>query len=280
MISLSGSSRFDSLKARLIEFDIPFERVDAIDGFRIDEKELSTFYDQGRALRKIGRPMSRGEIGNVLSHRKVWRTIIERNLSAALVLEDDAIINYDFRSFWRSAHQIPEHIGFLSLYTQSGRVFQRPTAVLDEFRLHKAAIGLPNTVAYVISSSYAQMLINRSTRVEHPTDWPLSYLDREQYLALPMPVSHSYDNSIIEPDRSTAIKQQRKPIKTLWPSWIPLWFRAIAYVTCIVYLLRPDRYGGFAEYFKQQVALPLRLALRDTVTVNELKRGRGKMPSE
>ena len=83
VIVMPSSSRFDPLKKRLIEFNIPFEKVDAIDGRRIDEKELAKLYDEDRALKNIGRPMTRGEIGNTLSHRKVWRSIIERNLSAA-----------------------------------------------------------------------------------------------------------------------------------------------------------------------------------------------------
>jgi glycosyl transferase family 25 len=271
VISLPGSSRFASLEGRLIEFDIPFERIDAIDGSRIGDKELPKLYDQERVLTNIGRPMTRGEIGNALSHRKVWRTIIEHKLLAALVLEEDAIIDQTFCSFLRTIQEIPSKVGFLSLYTQGGRVFQRPSAVLGGVRLYRAAIGLPNTVAYVITSTYAQMLINRGTRVDHPTDWPMSYLDREQYLAFPMPVSHNYDKSVIEADRSTMIRQQRKPIKTLWPSWIPLWLRAIADVTCVVYLLRPDRYPGFVSYFKIQVALRLRLALQETIAVDQLE---------
>jgi len=270
VISLPGTSRFDALERRLIDFNISFEKIDAIDGYQICDKKLSELYDEERALRNIGRPMTRGEIGNALSHRKVWQTIIERNMSTALVLEEDAILDQAFYLFLRTARSIPAKIGYLSLYTQGGRVFRRPSAQLGDFRLHRAAVGLPNTVAYVITSTYARMLINRETRVGHPTDWPMSFLDREQYLAFPMPVSHNYHKSVINPDRSTAV-EQRGEHKTIWPSWIPPWLRAIVYVTGIAYLVRPNRYAGFIEYFKIQVALRLRLALRDTVAVDQLE---------
>ena len=270
VISLPGSPRFDLLKERLIKFNITFEKIDAIDGRRLNEKDLRRLYDEDRALKKIGRPMTRGEIGNALSHREVWQIIIDRDLPAALVLEEDAIIDRAFCCFVQILNEIPKKIGFLSLYTQGGRVVRRPSAALGEFTLHRAVVGLPNTVAYLITTNYARMLLNRGTRIENPTDWPMSYLDREQYLAVPMPVSHSYNKSVINPDRSTMVRQ-RTPLKTLWPSWIPAWLRTTAYITCIVYLFRPDRYDGFAEYLKCQVALRIRLALWDTVAVARLE---------
>jgi len=274
VISLPDSSRFDPLKKRLIEFNIPFEKIEAIDGQAIDENELPKLYDERRALKTIGRPMTRGEIGNALSHRKVWRIIIERNLAAALVLEEDAIIDRAFCSFLRTLKEIPTKIGFLSLYTQDGRVFRRARVQISEFGLHRAAVGLPNTVAYIIRANYARMLLDRGTRVENPTDWPLSHLEREQYLVFPMPVTHHYDESVIDHERTTMIQEKRKPIKTIWPSWIPAWLRATAYVTCVVYLLRPDRYDGFVDYFRRQIALRLRLAMYDTVAVAQLGCGR------
>jgi glycosyl transferase family 25 len=273
VISLPGSSRLDPLKKRLVEFDIPFEKIEAIDGRGIDEKELSRLYDEDRALKKIDRPMSRGEIGNALSHRKVWRIIIDRNLAAALVLEEDAVIDKAFCSFLLTVPEIPKHIGFVSLYTASGGlVYRRASASLGEFKLHRAAVGLAGTVAYVINAKYARMLLDRKSRVETPTDWPAGgFVEREQHLAFPMPVSHHYDESVIESERATTVQKRRKPLKTIWPSWIPAWLRAAAYMTCVVYLLRPDRYDGFVDYFRRQIALRVRLAVCDTVTVARLK---------
>jgi len=275
VISLPGSSRFDRLKKRLIEFNIPFEKIEAIDGRAINEKELPKLYDENRALKKIGRPMTPGEIGCALSHRRVWRIIIERNLAAALVLEEDAIIDGAFCSLLEAAVEIPKRIGFLSLYTDNGRVFRQASAQIGEFRLHRAAFGLPNAVAYIVTAKYARMLLDRGTRVEHPTDRPQSYLEREQYLAFPMPVSHNYDASGLHAERAT-MERRRKPICTIWPSWVPAWLRATAYITCVVYLLRPDRYDGFVDYFRRQIAPRFRHAMYDTVTVTQLGVGVGK----
>jgi len=270
VIALPGSSWFDSLKNQLAEFNIPFELIDAIDGRAIDAKELPKLYDEDRAPKKIGRPMTRGEIGNALSHRKVWRILIDRNLAAALVLEEDATIDKAFCSFLRAVPEIPANIGFLSLFTESGLVYRRASASVGEFKLHKAAVGLASTVAYIINATYARMLLNRKSRVETPTDWPvMTFLEREQYLAFPMPVSHRYEESVIEPGRAI-LAQQRKPPKTLWPNWVPTWLRAAAYITCVVYLLRRDRYDGFVDYFKRQIAPRFRFAMHDIVAITEL----------
>jgi glycosyl transferase, family 25 len=269
VISLPGSSRFDFLKQQLTKFNIPFERLDAIDGSKIEENALGQIYDERRALRKIGRPLARGEIGNALSHRKAWHIILERNLMAALVLEDDAIIDQTFCSFLRTVKAIPNHVGFLSLYTHDGVVFRRPSATLGEFRLHAAALGLPSTVGYIIKPKYARRLLGLSARIEVPTDCPSNHLMGAQYLVFPMPVSHTMHESSIQPERAMMFKQRKVP-RSLWPKWVPAWLRTLAYITCIVYLLRPDRYDGFADYFRHQVSSRLRFAMHDTVTIAQL----------
>ena len=260
VISLRGSSRFNFLHQRLIALDIPFEKVDAIDGSELEGKWLADVYDERRALTRIGRPLSRGEIGNALSHRKVWQMILDRNLASALVLEEDAIIDLPFRSFLRIAHAIPDEVGFPSLYTQAGYVFRRPTTRLGEFKLHAAALGLTRTVGYVIRAKYAQGPLALGSRIETPTDWPYNHSIAAQYLALPMPVSHADYGSVIEPERTKLINQYIIS-KDTCPKWVPGWLRKLAYITCLAYLLRPDRYHGFANYLWREVVWRLRLAI-------------------
>ena len=52
---------------------------------------------------KSGRMLRSGEIGCFLSHLEVWKHMIENNISYAIVLEDDSIID---KHFFKLIHDI------------------------------------------------------------------------------------------------------------------------------------------------------------------------------
>jgi GR25 family glycosyltransferase involved in LPS biosynthesis len=64
------------------------------DGVAVEEPAAPDLYDAAgwRRRTKGGIALS-GEIGCALAHHGVWRTIIERGIPAALVLEDDALLD-------------------------------------------------------------------------------------------------------------------------------------------------------------------------------------------
>jgi glycosyl transferase family 25 len=73
-----------------------FERVSAIDGEKIDIEKLNDIHiNNKRHYIERYRSLSNGEIGCALSHRLIWKKILEQNLDYALILEDDVTINSD-----------------------------------------------------------------------------------------------------------------------------------------------------------------------------------------
>ena len=63
----------------------------ATDGKQLTPAELARHYDEKRANANQC-PLTRGEIGCALSHLSIYRHMIERQLSCAIVLEDDAAL--------------------------------------------------------------------------------------------------------------------------------------------------------------------------------------------
>jgi glycosyl transferase family 25 len=91
VINLDGShGRLQAIGDRLATFDVPFERVSAVDGRGLDLSILPD-YDAARAERYMGRSLVGGEIGCYRSHLKVAEQFLASGSDYALVLEDDAL---------------------------------------------------------------------------------------------------------------------------------------------------------------------------------------------
>lgn len=77
---------------------LSFERMPGIYGSALTLNERSVHYDESSAKWRQSRRLSSAEIGCSLSHLKVYREIIRRNLPAALILEDDVLLSTGLRS--------------------------------------------------------------------------------------------------------------------------------------------------------------------------------------
>ena len=75
-------------------------RIDAINGKTLDLQNLSQSLVTKNGINdainnnlSMGIPLTRGAIGCALSHREAFKKIIEKNINAALIVEDDISIN-------------------------------------------------------------------------------------------------------------------------------------------------------------------------------------------
>ncbi|MEO1998264.1 MAG: glycosyltransferase family 25 protein, partial [Planctomycetaceae bacterium] len=88
-----ASERLAHARATLTQLPLPAEILPAIDGRAMPRDAIEAVYH--RCLHRPIYPfeLDTGNIGCFLSHRAVWQQIVERNLDAALVLEDDAHVD-------------------------------------------------------------------------------------------------------------------------------------------------------------------------------------------
>lgn len=96
VISLErATQRLAHARTLLTQISLPAEILPAVDGNAMSAEEISAVYQ--RVVHKPRYPagLRTGEIGCFLSHRAAWRMIVERDLDAALILEDDVRINQD-----------------------------------------------------------------------------------------------------------------------------------------------------------------------------------------
>lgn len=263
IICLQRNPRCAALRARLEEWGIPYEVIAATDVRALTRAEIAALYDERRAIRRVGRPMGPGEIGCALSHRSVYRTMMERGIPLALILEEDAVPGPHFKALWQVSSALPAHIDVLALYSEEGFVRRRPVASLAGFALHQATLMLSGTVGYYIRQSCASALLSNNMPVSMVADWPLDSHAMRQFLAVPMAVGHDGGESSVAADRPTA--------NVLGRYKAPKWMSALVHLSFLGYLLRPHCYQGPVNYYRREVLRRIRRLLSpDQIEVRTL----------
>lgn len=84
-----NTARMENAAAILNGQDIPFSRLDAVNGWALSEEEIDRVYDAEANARKGRHPLVRAEIGCYLSHIEAWRKIAEEEAAGGFVFEDD-----------------------------------------------------------------------------------------------------------------------------------------------------------------------------------------------
>mgnify|MGYP000676827977 CR=1 FL=1 len=89
------TDRLSYMSSQLTSLGLSFERFPAILGSTYD---FSNEYNESLCIEKNGKPMNTGELGCALSHRNVYRKMLEEGVEYALIFEDDICIkNKDFK---------------------------------------------------------------------------------------------------------------------------------------------------------------------------------------
>jgi len=176
----SAAKQLDKLG---LEYQIKqFERTNTID---IDE------YNRKKRLRKYGYDLLPGEIGCFLSHRTIWKTVIDRN-RPALILEDDFLINNQ---------SISEHLNKILTKINQLKVVRFHAIFEKKVTSHGKITNLDlvtysgnpsGATAYMVSPDAAKTLRNRTKEIIIPVD---DFIDHEWrhgmvvYGLLPYPIS-------------------------------------------------------------------------------------------
>lgn len=162
MINLERSAdRRKFMEIHLSEFpELDCHFVNAVDGKILTPEELTTSYDEAKALHHLNNPLNSGEIGCALSHINCYSTITAENKNIALILEDDIIMSSDFPALIPSLSQwLISVFPRVVLLKPARRYWRWPArAVALHYQLHKACKKPVSTAAYLINTAAADIL--------------------------------------------------------------------------------------------------------------------------
>ena len=107
VINLPDSlDRRQHIKSQLDSSNMPFEFISAVDVRNLSEIEQKNLYDCEKA-KLYKRELTLGEIGCALSHRAVYKKMIDENIDRAIILEDDITLKPEFYNLLQYFDKLP-----------------------------------------------------------------------------------------------------------------------------------------------------------------------------
>jgi glycosyl transferase family 25 len=167
VINLDRSpERLAFMATQLDRLGLVYTKLPAVDGAAIPVEEFD------RLSRTYMRPLSRSELGCMLSHASAWRHCVETG-RPALVLEDDAFLSDRLPAFLSElGRKGTQHI--VNLETQGSRkwVSREPLAWQADcgVALYRLYIDRGGAAGYVIWPDAARKLLERSRSYAAPAD--------------------------------------------------------------------------------------------------------------
>ena len=100
IINLPASTdRLDFMQSQLRSINTQFTIIEAVDGSKFDNAELST------VKKAVSYAITKGEVGCALSHLKAYEKLTESDYDMALILEDDVIVPSDIDMHLSRLHE-------------------------------------------------------------------------------------------------------------------------------------------------------------------------------
>lgn len=168
----SQTSRKKFMEQQLTAAGVPFEIVTAVDGKALTPERIAKIYDEAGARAIQRRPLSRGEIGCALSHVSIYHEVVSRELSAALILEDDARLNADFGQLIAPLAEIIAQTPRPTIYLLTHLMRYKTPMHLGVDRRHSLHRVVDACCAhgYLINQAAARALIEFFTPIRYPID--------------------------------------------------------------------------------------------------------------
>lgn len=194
------TKKLADMTSALQQQGVPFERLDAVDGSKVQ-----------RSASSCGRLCTDGMLGCFESHRKAWRTVVDRRLACALVLEDDVRLHEGASTKTREAmRELPSDWDMLYLGCHSCGMQGPMDSVLAGFlgarsrdEMVSSSLIRPGlasgTYAYIVSNKGARTLLALMPEPTNHVDLAISSFGTQlQVFAIDPPVvTHLYDGSSI-----------------------------------------------------------------------------------
>jgi glycosyl transferase family 25 len=190
VINLDRSSdRLGFMAAQFDRLGLAFTRLPAVDGATIPEEEFK------RLSRTYMRPLSRSELGCLLSHESAWAHCVETN-RPAVILEDDAFLSDRLPAFLSElGRRGPPD--FINLETRGSEKWVSVEPIVWQascgVRLYNLYIDPGGAAGYVMSPDIARSLLERSRNYAAPADAFIDLSGIARFQAEPGLVSPSYE---------------------------------------------------------------------------------------
>lgn len=150
----------------------PSEIVNAVDGKLLSKEDIETSYSEKSFLQpNYPFGMNAGEIGCFQSHRLAWQRIVDQDLTAGLVLEDDVQIAPDvFEATLKAAEHWSDDFGYIQFQVRGVPENCDVVSAADNVKLVQPSPTLLRCSAQLITRPAAKHLLQMSKKFDRPVD--------------------------------------------------------------------------------------------------------------
>ncbi len=178
VINLKGSEqRLARASQQLSAQRLSFERIDAVNGRLLNTEQKHAVVDPQANRQKFYRPLSDGEIGCYLSHKKCWQRLLDSHCDYAVILEDDFTATGNLKNCVEVAMKSKLPLDIVKLCNYQGR--ERPVkyqhALSNKHTLVVHDKPLSGCCAYIITRAGAKRMLAHAQKIYRPVDTDIQH---------------------------------------------------------------------------------------------------------
>lgn len=223
VLTLEGDEgRRSDLVEALKRLSLDFELFFGVDGRSGLPENYEAIVDRDLARKKYRRDLGDPEFACALSHREIYRTMIENGWEGAIVFEDDAVLTDDFAEFVNE--RLYEKADMIMMDHSHARVWGPEIVLSENIRARKLSLPSARATGYSVSARAARYLLDAGTPMSDIPDWPGDVTDVGAIACVPTIIKHQ--DPITGPShlRRDRHKPKRDPLRffrwTTWKRWI------------------------------------------------------------
>lgn len=207
-----ATARRTNAQALLENCGLEGEIWPAVDGAKCPPEDLENAVGAGCFDPLYPFPLKTGEVGCFLSHRQIWADMQQHKAEAALIIEDDA--GLDFKGFATAlalAKQHIEKLGYIQFQTRAPKGPVTPIGSTGDMALIVPQLGGLRTTAQLVSRAAAAHLLALSQPFDRPVD---TFVQSHWHTGLrPAMIYPSGISEIADQLDGSTIQQSRKSLR-------------------------------------------------------------------
>lgn len=191
---------------------LDFTRIDAVDGAALKQAEIDAHYCPALNLKNYHYPLSKGQIGCYLSHRKAWQAIVDQKLDYAIIFEDDFNLDTSIHAAIQNINNLNLDWKLIKLSAYQNRkrpiLFKFPLEHSQQLVIHKKLMS--GCCATAITLDGAKKLLAATEKFGRPVDSDLQHIWETGvpgFSLLPYPVTQNTEQESDIGSRSTKVKK-------------------------------------------------------------------------
>jgi glycosyl transferase family 25 len=164
------TTRLEQFRIQAQRLRQSYARVEALESDEVEVSSELGHFDEGKNASNYYRGLTLPEIATYLSHRRVWKRIVEEDLDFGIILEDDVLLANSFTYVARAITELENEWDVIKLAEPYARLRSTRVERVGAATLVRYPVIPLGTCAYVISREAAARMLSWSESFYRPLD--------------------------------------------------------------------------------------------------------------